>query len=475
MQRKRPLMLLYNCLDYTINERRRLPIKYDIISSYGLKENDIESYKSFQKANELHVYITLHSYGQRCPICGKYTKKVKGYSIKKIIHSVLISMPCTIHYRARRYICTTCTKTFHEDNPFCDKGTNLSTDTIHNILKLLKEYNQTFSSVARTLHISKTKVLQIFDEHVQPLRKPLSRSICLDEFYFSRKAKKKYAFLILNFTRGNIIDMLESREKRVISNYLRSIPVEERNLVEYVSIDMNDIYRELVYKYFNNACVCADSFHVIKLINTALDTIRKRVMKRYEHNKKSNEYYILKYRRDLLYSDVADDTFSKPRYNHHFKYAVLDKRKLEMLLVIDRDLAEAYSIKEAYSLFNSAEYDMYVRQEVLESLIERFLSSNIEEIIQVGGTLTRWKQEILNSFVTITKKVKGKDGISNIVSFRVSNEPIEGRNKYIKIILKLANGYSNFQRFKNRCMYCLNRFEKYSEDKLTTVIKRKIK
>lgn len=449
-----------------------MPIKYDIISSFGLKENDIESYVSETKSNTLHIHITLVSRGQRCPICEKFTKNVKDYKIKKITNSVLISTPCLVHYRARRYICTSCSKTFFEENPFCELGTTLSTDTIKNTLTLLKEYNQTFSSVARTLHISKTKVIKIFDEHVQPERKPFSRSICIDEFYFSRKAKKKYALLILDFCHGNIIDILESREKHSLSSYLRSIPIEERNQVEYISIDMNDIYRELAYRYFKNACICADSFHVIKLINTALDSVRKRIMKRFEMNKKSDEYYLLKYRRDLLYSDVEPDTFSQPKYNHHFKYSVSDQRKLEMLLAIDRELEDAYNLKEAYLFFNTKDYDAYVREEVLNTLINRFLESRSVEFQAIGETLTRWRKEILNSFSTITRKSKRKDGTKSITTFRVSNGPIEGRNKYIKIILKLANGYSNFQRFRNRCMYCLNRYETYSEDKLTTTVKR---
>ena len=33
---------------------------------------------------------------------------------------------------------------------------------------------------------------------------------------------------------------------------------------------------------------------------------------------------------------------------------------------------------------------------------------------------------------------------------------MEKRNDLIKKILKIANGYTNFKRFRNRAMYCLN-------------------
>ncbi|MBQ0036484.1 MAG: transposase, partial [Firmicutes bacterium] len=45
---------------------------------------------------------------------------------------------------------------------------------------------------------------------------------------------------------------------------------------------------------------------------------------------------------------------------------------------------------------------------------------------------------------------------------RVSNGPIEGRNSLIKKILKIANGYSNFKRFRNRVIYCLNTLAKHN-------------
>ena len=39
-------------------------------------------------------------------------------------------------------------------------------------------------------------------------------------------------------------------------------------------------------------------------------------------------------------------------------------------------------------------------------------------------------------------------------------------------MLKLANGYSNFDRFKNRVMYSENYYETYSEEKLSNTVKR---
>ena len=39
-------------------------------------------------------------------------------------------------------------------------------------------------------------------------------------------------------------------------------------------------------------------------------------------------------------------------------------------------------------------------------------------------------------------------------------------------MLNPANGYSNFERFRNRAMYCENLYETYSVDKLPNKVKR---
>ncbi|MCR5096575.1 MAG: transposase [Erysipelotrichaceae bacterium] len=87
-----------------------------------------------------------------------------------------------------------------------------------------------------------------------------------------------------------------------------------------------------------------------------------------------------------------------------------------------------------------------------------------EHLIVIASTLDNWKQEIANSFIPCRRN----DG--KII--RLSNGKIEGKNSYIKKMITLANGYSNFERFRNRAMYCENYYETYSTEKLPNKVKR---
>ncbi|MBQ3418600.1 MAG: transposase [Erysipelotrichaceae bacterium] len=62
--------------------------------------------------------------------------------------------------------------------------------------------------------------------------------------------------------------------------------------------------------------------------------------------------------------------------------------------------------------------------------------------------------------------------VNSFIPYIKHNGKIEGKNSYIKKMLKLANGYSNFERFRNRAMYCENYYESYSIDKLPNKVKR---
>ena len=257
-----------------------------ITSIIGLKDDEVDFCKEvIQRENnsDIHYcYVRLKNHGGRCPSCGTFTKRVKEYKERTIKHSIFIQDKCTVKYSSRRFKCPRCNTTFSENNPFQKEYKALTDKTVNNTLELLRNYNETFTSVARKVQLSKTEVIKIFDEHVQLERNQLSQCIAVDEFYFSRKARKKYALMILSLDKGYVIDLHSNREKHSLLSYFRSIPSNERDQVQYISIDLFDNYRQVAYTCFPKAKVCADPFHVIKLINKALDDVRLKLLRTIE-------------------------------------------------------------------------------------------------------------------------------------------------------------------------------------------------
>ena len=140
---------------------------------------------------------------------------------------------------------------------------------------------------------------------------------------------------------------------------------------------------------------------------------------------------------------------------------------LNMILKIDKDLTASYELMKRYYYFNHYWYE-YSKDDALqyiEKYIDECFALQLPSFEKLANTLDNWKEEIANSFIPY-KKHNGE-------TVRLSNGKIEGKNSYIKKMIRLANGYSNFERFRNRAMYCENYYETYSKEPLKNAVKRK--
>ncbi len=430
----------------------------EIIPDTGIIEKDCESFRLVRDGDVSDYYVTMKNNGGHCPCCGAYVTKVKEYKRKKIV----IDKDRIIFYKARRYVCK-CNKTFYEDNPFSNERKKIGDRLIKCILEDLKRYNHTYLEAAQKYQISTTEVMDIFDCHVQIKRKSLREVISFDEFYFSRHSRNKYAFMILGLN-GEILDILKSRHKRKLLDYFKYIPVKERDRVKYVTMDMYENYREVIKRRLKQAIIVIDSFHVMSHINEALDELRLSVLRRYSKDMKSDEYYLLKTKRYVLFKEELSERYE---YNNHFRLKMNDYDYLNMILKTDKDLNAAYRHMKRYYYFNHYWYE-HSREDALqyiEEYIDECFALKLPSFEKLGNTLDNWKEEIANSFIPY-KKHNGE-------TVRLSNGKIEGKNSYIKKMIRLANGYSNFERFRNRAMYCENYYEKYSPEPLKNTIRRK--
>ena len=137
-------------------------MEIEAIPDTGVYEKDLREFKIVKKKDETHYYVKLVNNGGRCPSCGKFIKDVIEYKPKLIRHDTHKK----IHYSARRYVCE-CNQTFYEEDPFCEDEIDISTHCVKRILEELKRYNHTFLEVAQRFDISATKIIEIFDRHVQ--------------------------------------------------------------------------------------------------------------------------------------------------------------------------------------------------------------------------------------------------------------------------------------------------------------------
>ena len=452
----------------------------DTIKILNLEGKDIDLSKSHvdKVDGKLICTIVLNNTVKCCKECGSLAICSHGYISKKITHSISTNQPCILHYKARRFRCKDCGKTFFEHNPFCQEDEKLSLYTSIKIMEKLRCHTSTFTSVAKDLNVSIQTVINVFDNYASSSRLPLDEAICIDEIYTNKLTSKKYSCVIMNFKTKEVIDLYPSRLKHdLIENFMR-IPLEERKKVKYVIIDMWDTYKQVSLDVFPNAIIAVDSFHVIKHLNLAMDMIRLKFMRKYDkgHSKLEQAemyYYMLKkfkYFFTKNFDEIYGGNIRIPKLHTSWdKYAIK-----KYLLEIDDDLTYAYNLKQRYQEFNlTARYENC--DEELDNLINDFRSSHLPEFREFGRLLNHWRKEIKNSFIMIDAYKKDKK-TNKIISIkkRLSNGPMEGCNFRIKYIIKNTNGHRNFVRFLTNVLFS-QRFLTEPKDKDNSYDKNKDK
>lgn len=421
-----------------------------IIDLLNIDKSSIEHLHCIKENDTLNIHLTFKKQLLLCQ-CGYSEPMVfKEYYVKKIKHNLVNHLKTIIHYHARRYRCSICKKSCYEPNPlsapFQKKTFSLSTNII---TKLMKPEN-TFSSVANELSVSPTTVINSFDQSVNDSRKQLSEVLCLDELYFSRYSSYKYCCVLVDFQTKKLVDMIESRKKYSLSKYFDSISLEERNKVNFVCIDFYQPYKQIISLKLKKAKICIDKFHVIQLLNSYLDKIRLKVMKNY--TKQSNEYYLLKKFKFLLFKSKEYDINDEPKFNRKLNGYYNYHRLLTTILRIDIELKVAHSIRKSVEYFlNKPCTDLDLLSLYFDQIISEIQDSKISEFIPLINTLESWRKEILNSFVWFNGR-------------RISNGPIESVNAKLKKIKNNGNGYANFARFRARCFLVINK-DFYLKDK----------
>lgn len=388
-------------------------------------------------------YITLIQKPKLCPFCNSFNIIVKDYKLRVIKHPTLTNHNSLLYYRCRRYKCKDCSSTFNEDNPFSVHKHRVSNLLKIEVLSELKKPFHTYSSVAQRFFISNTQVIKIFDSCIHVPRINLPTIICMDEVHLPLVSyNSSYVFLMMDFETNNLIEILPTRRKQYLSRYFAKIPKNERLAVKYVCIDMWPTYRDITHKYMPDALVIVDSFHVVKNLLKDFISIRIHVMKNYEAKKDTKEYYLLKNWNWLLTDkDVTLDNVGK--YNKKLNRYINYRQLLELILSIDSDLDKGYSLLNMYYNFND-NATLEDAEEWFDTILIAFIDSNINEFKDFITLLKNWRTEIIHSFTKVNDK-------------RLSNGPMESLNGRFNKLETNANGLKNYDRLRNRSLYCFNK------------------
>jgi transposase len=179
--------------------------------------------------------------------------------------------------------------------------------------------------------------------------------------------------------------------------------------VKNACIDLSPSFIAGLKEYFPNTEIHFDKFHVVQLLNRAMDQVR--ILERKEHNElKGTKYAFLK--RNANLTDQR-------------------QQEIENLTMLFPTLGEAYRLKELF-------FDLWEMNTTDEA--EAFLEHWCADVEKLNS----------NPFLEFVKTVKAhKTGILNYIGSKISNGILEGINCKIQLAKRRARGYRDIENYMN--------------------------
>ena len=416
-----------------------------------------------------------------CPECGCRMHS-RGIRKRTANHPVLQdTTKVFITAHQRRWRCTNCSTETNEQFSFLDRYSHTTNTTFYFVCEAMKDLTRTTASIARQFNMSDTAVHDIFTAHVDLPRLPLPEYLSVDEVFLDICDNDKYSLVLMDFSNGQIVDILHNRWETTAEDYFLKISLKERNKVKAIISDAYTSYMEYPQKYFPNSVSILDSFHVVKyiisLLNGYINTILKKYrekdieeLKKKNHDfnldnksiKDSREVILLRDYRWVLLKNKSEINYDTKMYYNRRLGMNIDTYRIENeFLKLDSNFTELRDLKEKYIEFNSSSYkDEKEVQEALEKLIKEYKTCNQSIFRKFATFLENNKDAIIRSFVTIEVSRKTKEE-SDAYYARLSQGPMEGFNRKPKDLKRNSRGFSNFNYTRNRILWATRENPQY--------------
>lgn len=370
----------------------------------------------FNEESELHIYIGyIKGTKFECKECGKKCD-IHDTKEKTWRHLNFFEHKAYIHCKVPRTKCDN-HKVLLMDVPWANSNTGFTQLFEQLVMNLAKKMS--ILSISRLLKESNGRLWRIVKryakEYVESLEFSKVKRIGLDE---TSKKGHDYLTVFVDLDTSKIMYIADGKKGSTIDEF-RDFFTERNGVlenIEVVTCDMNMGFTTGIKKAFKNAKIVYDKFHVIKIINEALDDVRKEELKK-EPELKKTKYMWLKNKKNLKENQ---------------------KNNLEKMCKKNLKTAKGYRLKLAFQDIYNTNYTRDIAKLEIDEWINWALHSKLEPFKKVSRTIGRKVNGILNYFEN-----------------RVTNAILEGTNSMIQYIKTRARGYKSTENFK-AMIYLMN-------------------
>lgn len=387
-----------------------MPSRQFITGVAGVEVQDVVEGQGFEIRGVATIADDLS-----CPHCQCRKLRIKATQERTFKHGVLGQRLVRLVVKIPKFFCKGCKRYFVLRIPGI-LPKKRSTESFRQEVFHLHQGGLTQVHLSRTHSISYSTVERWYHDFVEYRVKELSGRSCpmvlgIDEHFFSRK--QGFATTFVDLRNHKVFDVVLGKYEADLKSYLENLPGKEN--VKVVVMDLSEHYRRIVEKYFPNAMIVADRFHVIRWINHQF----LNAWKQFDPVGRKDRAVLSLMRR------------------HYWKLNQQQMVKLENYFSQHPELKALYDFKQGLVelLLNKS-----VTQKRAKALIPQFLwhlneclDSPVQAFRELGRTLKRWSEPIVRMW-----------------RFSKTNGITEGLHNKMEMISRRAFGFRNFQNYRLR-------------------------
>jgi transposase len=297
--------------------------------------------------------------------------------------------------------------------PFARPGAHLTRDLDDLLAWLATRMDK--SSVARLCRVSWRTVgracERVVETELDPDRLNGLFRIGVDEI--SWRKHHKYLTLVVDHDRGKVIWGAKGRDALTLDAFFDDLGPERSSQLTAVSMDLGPAYLKSVRAegHAPQAIVCADPFHLVKLVGDALDEVRRDLWNelrrlpddRWAKDFKGSRWALLKNPEDLTEAQAA---------------------QLRRIRRSRGGIWRAYEMKEQFRAILAGDLTRDEAAVLLDRWCIRALRSRLAPFVKVAKTMRERRELILNA-----------------VEHGISNGRVEGLNTKVRLLIRRAYGF----------------------------------
>ena len=351
----------------------------------------------------------------RCPVCGSTDVHKRGEKWRSFRGLPIGSRPVSVVLGVPRVSCEQCRVVRQVAVPFADPRKSYTKSFGRYVLELSNL--MTIQDVARHLGVDWGVVKEIQKEYLKkhfatPKLKHV-RQIAIDEISIGKG--HRYLTLVLDLETGAVVHQGPGKGAEALKPFWKRLKA-SRAKIEAVALDMSPAYIAAVIKNLPGVPLVFDRFHIMKLFNEKLSTLRRQL---YREAADGLQKDVLKGIRWLLLKNFENLDDSKN-----------ERQRLDDALNLNRSLATAYYLKE---------------------LLRWFWQQRTKQAAAVW--LDEWcglaRASGIRVLQTFANTLQGhRSGLLNWWDHPISTGPLEGTNNKIKTMQRQAYGYRDREFFE---------------------------